>query len=223
MKRVLSVVVIFVTFTFASTAQINLNEELKREIWKINEDDQNLRKIYFVQEVYDLKSDSLKKEYGVDDVELKKILVEKIKNYDSLNLIKIESIIKEHGYPGKSLVGHNESGVVWQVIQHSTPIIMRKYLDVLKKAADEGEIEFTKYALTFDRILVSENKPQIYGSQAKKVKLLGSNEYQLIIWPIADSKSVNKLRRKAGFKESIKKYAKNMGIAYKPHLIEDLQ
>lgn len=220
MRIIVTTFLIFVAF--ASIAQPKINEELKIELIKIDEDDQNLRKIYAIQEVYRLKSDSLKKEFGVDDVGLKKILIEKITKNDSLNLIKIESIIKEYGYPGKSLVGQRESGVAWQVIQHSNPAIMRKYLDVLKKAVDQEEIEFTKYALTLDRILMSEKKPQIYGSQANHVKLVGGNELQLIIWPIDDAKNVNKLRRKVGFEQSIKKYAKNMGIKYRVYSIEDI-
>lgn len=208
--------------SFVSIAQTKINEQLSTELSKIDEDDQNLRRIYFIQEVYQLKSDSLKKEFGVDDVGLKKILVEKITKNDSLNLIKIESIIKEYGYPGKSLVGQRESGVAWQVIQHANPEIMKKYLDILKKAADKGEIEFTKYALTLDRILMSEKKPQIYGSQAKMVKLVGRNELQLIIWPIEDAKNVNKLRRKVGLNQSIKKYAKNMGIKYRAYSIQEI-
>lgn len=221
MKTILITILIFVSLV--STAQTKLNEELKNELSKINDDDQDLRKIYFIQKVYDSKSDSLKKEFNVDDAGLKKILENKIRENDSLNLIKIESIIKEHGYPGKSLVGQNESDVAWAVIQHASPQIMKKYLAVLKKAVDDNEIEFTKYALTLDRVLMSENKPQIYGSQATKVKLVGIDEPQLIIWPIENPKTVDKLRRRVGFYESVRKYAKNMGIKYKVYLIEDIE
>ena len=95
MKTILITILIFVSLV--STAQTKLNEELKNELSKINDDDQDLRKIYFIQKVYDSKSDSLKKEFNVDDAGLKKILENKIREIDSLNLTKIESIIKEHG------------------------------------------------------------------------------------------------------------------------------
>lgn len=221
MKKLLTTILILIAYT--AIAQTEINEALRIELSKIDKDDQDLRRIYFVQDIYQSKSDSLKKEYEVDDAGLKKILAKKITRNDSLNLIKIESIITTYGYPGKSLVGYNESGVAWQVIQHSSPEIMKKYLDVLKKAADEGEVDFTKYALTLDRILMSENKPQIYGSQAKYVNLVGKEEPQLIIWPIEDAKNINRLRRKVGFGESIKKYAKKMRIKYRTYSMEDIE
>lgn len=41
---------------------------------------------------------------------------------DSLNLIKVEEIIKQYGYPGKSLVGEPTNIAAWYVIQHSSKI-----------------------------------------------------------------------------------------------------
>lgn len=220
MKKMLIPILLLVSFL--SSAQTELNEELKTELRKIDDDDQNLRKLYFVKKTYESKLDSLKTQYNTNDIGVKKILVDNMRENDSLNIIKIEGIIDKYGYPGKSLVGQKESGVAWAVIHHSTPEILNKYLDTIKKAADNGEIEFTKYALSLDRVLMYNNKPQIYGSQAKDVKLVGSKERKLIIWPIENPKKVHELRKKAGFYESLRKYAKNLGIKYKVYLMEDI-
>tara|TARA_R110002124_G_scaffold272077_2_gene441075 strand:+ start:879 stop:1550 length:672 start_codon:yes stop_codon:yes gene_type:complete len=220
MKIILSIVLVLISSL--TSAQIKVNEELKNELLEINNNDQILRRIYFIKEEYKSKSDSLKKLFKVDDVALKEILRKNIIKNDSINILKIEKIIEKYGYPGKSLVGEKESDVAWAVIQHSTLDKQKKYLNLLKITADKNEIPFTTYALTLDRILMEENKPQKYGSQGKVVVLSKTKEKELIIWPIENPKYVNKLRRKVGFDESIKKYAKHLGIKYKVYSIEDI-
>jgi hypothetical protein len=152
MKTVLSVVLVIIS-SFTS-AQIKVNAELKNELKIISKNDQIFRKIYFIKDEYDSKSDSLKKIFKVDDIGLKEILVKSILKNDSINLLKVEKIIEKYGYPGKSLVGEKESDVAWAVIQHSTLEIRKKYLNLLKNTADKNEIRFTCYALTLDRVLM---------------------------------------------------------------------
>lgn len=218
----LNLSILFLALSISTFAQLKVNEELKNELNQINKDDQIVRRIYFIKDEYEAKADSLKRVYKVDDIGLKEILRKNIVRNDLINLVKIEKIIEKQGYPGKSLVGEKESDVAWEVIQHSTLEVRKKYLTLLKNEADKNEIRFTLYALTLDRILMEENKPQKYGSQAKSVILKTTEEKKLIIWPIDNPKNVDKLRRKAGFDESIKKYAKHLGIKYKAYAMKDL-
>lgn len=213
---------LFIISGFILSAQSTINEELKQELIKINKDDQDLRRLFFYPKIYEAKSDSLKKAYSVDDSKLKEALAKKMKENDSINLVKVESIIEKYGYPGKSLVGERESNTAWAVIQHSDLEIIEKYLETLKKAADNKELRFTSYALSLDRSLMYAGKPQIYGSQGKMVNLKGIEKPQLIIWPIENPKEVNKLRKKVGFPQTVKKYAKDLGIKYKVYFMEDL-
>jgi hypothetical protein len=220
MKKTITSILLIISIS--TSAQLKINENLKKELIEIDNNDQALRRIYYIEKNYLAKSDSLKKEYNVDDIGLKNILQEKIIKNDSLNMIKIERIIEKFGYPGKSLVGESESIVAWEVIQHSNLEIREKYLNILKNAVEQNEMKFEWYALTIDRILVDNNKPQKYGSQGHEVVLKKNNEKKLIIWPIENAKDINKLRRRAGFKESIKKYAKHLGIDYKIYSLEDI-
>ena len=220
MKIILSAILVIISSL--TSAQIKVNEELKNELNIINKDDQIFRRLYFFKDEYESKSDSLKKLFKVDDIGLKEILVKSMMKNDSINLLKIEEIIQKYGYPGKSLVGENESSVAWEVIQHATFETRKKYLNLLKSTADKNEIRFTLYALTLDRVLMEENKLQKYGSQGREVVLSKTKEKIMIIWPIENPEKVNKLRRKAGFDETIKKYAKHFGIDYKVYAIDDL-
>jgi len=84
---------------------------------------------------------------------------------DEANLAKIEEVIAEHGYPGKSLVGSNYMGTAFLVIQHSNQEAQEKYLPLLKQAADDGELRWSSVALMIDRVLLGQGKKQTYGSQ----------------------------------------------------------
>lgn len=213
---------LFIISGVTISAQSSINVELKQELIKIEKDDQDLRRLFFYPKIFEAKSDSLQKAYGLEGSKLKDALSNRMKENDSINLVKIESIIEKHGYPGKSLVGQYQSDVAWAVIQHSGEEIIGKYLHILKSAADNDELSFTAYALSLDRYLMYNDKPQIYGTQGNKVKLKGIEDLQTIIWPIENPDGVNKLRKKVGFPQTVKKYAKSIGIKYKVYSMDDL-
>lgn len=184
--------------------------------------DQEYRKIYFIESVFTKKSDSLKNRYNIlEEDKLKEFLAKKIKQADSLNLIKIDRIIEKYNrYPGKDLVGESQSSDAWLIIQHAPD--PKKYLSLIKEAAESNQLPFHYYAMTLDRVLMYDNQPQIYGSQAKMVKIKNTDKTEFIIFPIQNPKEVNKLRKKAGFDTTIKKYAKQLSIKYKPYKMEDI-
>jgi hypothetical protein len=143
---------------------------------------------------------------------------------DSLNLVEVERIIKEYGYPGKSLVGEPENEAAWFVIQHSDKIEV--YFPLIKKAGEEDEIGMTKVAMMEDRMLMYRGEAQIYGTQGKgifKVKNPTKQDDVLyIIWPIKDPENVDKLRKVVGFNSTVEEYAKRLGIEYKVYTIEEV-
>lgn len=215
------IIIFLISISAFANAQNKINTEIQNELIQIDKDDQTLRKIFFIKDIFDAKKDSLTKYYHADETEVKEILKNQIKKNDSLNMIKIDRIIQSYGYPGKSLVGEKASIIAWEVIQHSNN--PKKYIDVLKTSAENHEIDYHLYAMTLDRVLMVENKPQMYGSQAKNVTLKKTKNSQLIIWPIENPKEVNKRRKTASFPETnIKKYAKQLGIKYKTYNLDDI-
>lgn len=84
---------------------------------------------------------------------------------DRNNLSKVISIIEKCGMPTLETVNQQHMTAVWLVFQHSDSDIMKKYFPLLKNAASKGDLELSKIALMEDRILMFDNKPQIYGSQ----------------------------------------------------------
>jgi len=174
----------------------HLNKPLMRELEAINESDQTNR----------MMMDSVGKRFGWDSREMKELWT-KQNEVDSLNLIRIKEIIKEYGYPGKSLVG-DQSSTAWLVIQHADLNTQEEYLPILQDAADKGELRKSSFALLVDRVRMRKGEKQLYGSQIQ----MKNGKYE--IYPIEDEPNVNKRRAEVGL-GPLEDYVKHWGIEYK--------
>ena len=81
------------------------------------------------------------------------------------NVARIEEIIAEQGWPKKSIIKGSAASTVFLVIQHADIEIQKKYLPLMKEAANTGEANWSSLALLIDRVNLREGKQQIYGSQ----------------------------------------------------------
>ena len=129
---------------------------------------------------------------------------------DSTNLIQVEALIAKYGWPGKSFVGRRGNQTVFLVIQHADSATQARYLPMMKRSVELGESELSDLALLQDRVLMSQGKKQIYGSQVVRNNATGNWE----LYPIEDEEHLNERRAKAGL-ETIEEYAKFFGIEYK--------
>jgi hypothetical protein len=207
------------SFSFSQEINLDLKNELKLILLK----DQGFREL-LGGGISDERKQELLKELSItenDFLENERYLFQK---NDSLNLVEVERIIKEYGFPGKSLVGEPENEAAWFVIQHSDKI--EEYFPLIKKAGEEGELSLTKVAMMEDRMLTYRGEAQIYGTQGKgifKVKNPTKQEdFYYVIWPIKNPDKVNELRKAVGFNSTIEDYAKQLGIVYKVYTIEDV-
>lgn len=80
----------------------------------------------------------------------------------------------------------------------------------MKASAEKGESRPVDLAYLEDRVLMRQNKKQIYGTQVTINQKTGAQE----LWPIEDEKNV-KVRRAKLELEPIEEYAKLFGIVYK--------
>lgn len=178
----------------------SLNKELVKKLWEMNVDDQIHREY----------SDFYKKKYGENSSELDSI--KKMQNHlDSINLIKLEAIIKEYGWPKKSMVGDGMiASTAFLIIQHTKDInVQKKYLPIIEKMVKIGEIDAGSFAFLTDRILLKEKKKQKYGTQVVTNKDTGKDE----IYPIEDEANVDKRRAEYGL-EPLKEYLQWFDIEY---------
>lgn len=114
-----------------------------------------------------------------------------VKNYmvfltDMVNNDLIKGVIKAYGYPLQKLIGKEGMKAFWLLIQHQD-----KDVELQKKCLKNCDFEPKEKAFLTDRILLNQNKKQIYGTQFNcKIK---------------DEKNVNKCREKMGL-ELLKEY-----------------
>ena len=167
-----------------------------------------LKEIGEMDQVYRQQMDEAEKTYGWDSPEMKE-LWEKQRLNDSICLARIELVIAEHGYPGKSLVGR-QSSVAFLVIQHADLKVQEKYLPLLQEAAEKGELRKSSLAPLIDRVRVGNGQEQLYGSQLHRNPDTG----QLEFFPIEDEVRVDERRSEMGL-EPLEDYARRFGLEYR--------
>ena len=113
---------------------------------------------------------------------------------DAKNLIRLKEIISEFGWPGQSLVGRDGSNAAFLILQHADHETQVEYLPIVRVAVEAGELERSAFAMFQDRILVTEGKPQVYGTQLYRNDTSG----ELELFPIEDEANVDARRMEIG-------------------------
>jgi hypothetical protein len=177
----------------------NLNEDLRSELMEILKMDQDFRiALDTLENMYDWESDAVQNTW------------KQIHYNDSVNLIRVEEIIEEHGWPTRSLVGEEFVDVPFLVLQHCGDVEkMEKYLPLIKEAVQREDLEKQSFALFIDRIRMFKGEEQIYGTQ-----LAYNNETgELELYPVEDETNLNKRRKEMGM-GTIEAYMKHYGLEY---------
>ncbi len=164
-------------------AEANLNKPLVAILDSIYVEDQTYRK----------QIDGIEKKYGWESKEMKdhwKIINEK----DSINLIKVKSILDKYGWLGADVVGGQGNSTLFLVIQHSDQATQEKYLPMMREAVKNGKAQGSSLALLEDRVALGQGKRQIYGSQIGR-----DSETQIYyVSPLEDPENVDKRRAEVG-------------------------
>ena len=108
---------------------------------------------------------------------------------DSLNLVLVEKILSQHGFPRKEQVGDFGNQAAWLVFQHADLDYQKRFLPQMEAAVSHGDIAPLYLALLRDRIDVREGRPQRYGTQIDEKGNLA---------PLLDASRVNQWRQEVG-------------------------
>lgn len=85
---------------------------------------------------------------------------------DSLNLAEVEAIFAQYGYPGKSLVGEQQSTTAMIVVLHQSDLsALERHFPLLRAAAEVGELPKGTFILFIDRLHMRKFGTQLYGTQ----------------------------------------------------------
>jgi hypothetical protein len=138
-----------------------------------------------------INKDQIVRRKWLADRENKEIQAE-VDRVDEENMVEVARIIEKHGYPGVSLVGKRASGGAWTVIQHADIPTIKKYLDLMTRAVEAGELDGGLLATSVDRVRMAEGLPQVYGTQ-----FIEKNG-EMVPHPIEDEANVDARRAKVG-------------------------
>jgi hypothetical protein len=151
--------------------------------------------------------DSLIVVYGANSqvIREEKILAKKP---DSLNLLRLKSIINTYGWPGTDIIGIGANQQMFNMILNSDLKTEKQFVAVLWQAFIKGDATATNYAALADKVALVESKNQIYGSIVKR------NGTSWHLPPIMDEHNVNIRRAKIGL-PPLEDYLKQYGVTYK--------
>ncbi|MGB4775039.1 MAG: DUF6624 domain-containing protein [Daejeonella sp.] len=152
---------------------------------------------------------SVEEKYGIESKENKE-LWKTIAAKDSINIIKVKSVLDKYGWPGTDEVGENGNSCLFLVIQHSDQKTREKYLPLMREAVKQGKAQGRNLALLEDRVALGQGKKQIYGSQVYRDEVTGKFYFA----PIEDERNVNKRRMALGLGK-LENYAGEFGFEYK--------
>ena len=130
------------------------------------------------------------------------------KKINDQNLDRIIEIIDTQGWPKKSVVKGSAASTVFLIIQHSDIETQKKYLPLMKEAADNGEANWSSLALLIDRDNLREGKEQIYGSQIYR-----NEDGSFYVKDLQEPESVNQRRKEVGL-GPIEDYVGRWGIEW---------
>lgn len=150
---------------------------------------------------------------GVTSPEEQQELIHEMNRIDSTNQVTVKAILDKYGWLPLSKVGSDAATTLFLVVQHSNVPMMKTYLPQLKEQAEKAEAKRTHVAMMEDRLLMFQNKKQLYGTQATGMT---NPDGKMEIWPIEDAANVNARRQKAGFLNTVEEYADTMGAIYNP-------
>lgn len=146
--------------------------------------------------------------WAIGDIDFSRLTIEEgrrvhealgaaINPIDDANVAALLKIMPEEGWFTISEVGQEASAAAFHIVQHSDLALQKRVLPRIEPLVASGEIEGNDYAAMFDRIAISEDRPQRYGTQFRCV------QGRLESYPIENIEQAEELRRPLNFPESL--------------------
>jgi hypothetical protein len=127
---------------------------------------------------------------------------------DAANTAWLRTVVRERGWPRRSLVGVDAAEAAFLIVQHAPDTAFQaEALALLERGVVRGEVAGASLALLADRVAVQRGQPQRYGTQAKLVA------GRVVFEPIADSLNVDVRRRRLGLMR-LRTYARLLDSMY---------
>lgn len=123
-------------------------------------------------------------------------MTKEIHRTDSLNLIQVEHIFRQYGYPGAELAGKESAHNFWLIVQHCDrdPAFQEEVLAAMKPEVEKGAVNSRDYVYLMDRVLVNQGELQVYGTQMQ----LNRDSISFEPKPMIEPDRVDEIRKEMG-------------------------
>ena len=162
--------------------------ELRKQTWKYNLPLKQKLEWIFERDQYDRMLWRMTANRHPEQTRRNDMLRARAWDTDSTNLVMVNEVLSEGGFPRKSQVGEFGLLAVWSVFQHNPLEQQKTFLPQLEEAVRRGDIATMYLAMLKDRIDVREGRPQKYGTQSGPDGLC----------PLLDASRVNEWRKEVG-------------------------
>jgi hypothetical protein len=162
--------------------------EWRKQTWNYNLPLKQKLEWIFERDQYDRMLWSLTANRHPEQTRRNNMLGARAWDTDSTNLVMVNEILSEGGFPRKSQVGEFALLAVWSVFQHNPLEQQKEFLPQLEEAVHRSDIAPMYLAMLKDRIDVREGRPQKYGTQMGPEGLC----------PLLDASRVNEWRKEVG-------------------------
>ncbi|WP_374275447.1 DUF6624 domain-containing protein [Brevundimonas sp.] len=130
-----------------------------------------------------------------------------IKPIDEANLSALLTMVPDEGWFTRSRYGSEAASAAFHIVQHGDETVWRRFLPVLEPLVATGEVEGEAYAMMFDRLAVSEERPQRYGTQFICV------DRRMTLAPLEDEDRVEAWRAEMNISLPLSAYVDHMKAA----------
>jgi hypothetical protein len=89
-------------------------------------------------------------------------LIEAVDHEDQAALLKL---VPPEGWFMRSKYGDQAASAAFHIVQHADLPLQQRFLPVIEPLVATGEIDGQSYAMMFDRVAISQGRPQRYGTQ----------------------------------------------------------
>ena len=111
------------------------------------------------------------------------------------NAARLKTIIHDHGWPDRDLVGEEGTLAAWLIAQHAVgnPAFQKQVLELVREKVKQGQVPAAQEAYLSDSVSMFEGRPQKYGTQS--VPCPDGNFRR---WLTEDPQDLNARRRSMG-------------------------
>lgn len=110
------------------------------------------------------------------------------------------AMVPPEGWFLTSVYGEQAAGAAFLIVQHSGPEHWRRFIPVLEPLVATGEVDGQTFGMMYDRLALSEGRPQRYGTQ------MTCRDGRWVVSDLEAPEAVDERRRAMGFPGSLAEY-----------------